>query len=180
MWEEYDVTRPIPQDVFDEAYGLLCRSLPKEEWREEAVQRALLQNPAYKLRLLSQEGRVIALLAVWEWESLRYMEHLAVDGALRGQGLGGRAVLEYISGDARPLVLEVEPGESTIAARRIGFYERLGLFYNAHAYKQPPLQPGFSPLRLQLMSWPGPLSEAEFASVRRFLYENVYGITKHG
>ncbi len=176
QWEIYSYQSPIDQAAFDSAYDLLTTALPPQECRILSDQQALLQHPAYRLRLLrAEDGNVNGLLAVWEWEHLRYVEHFAIHSRLRGKGAGGQALSSYLAMDNRPLVLEVEPAGSTpMAQRRIGFYQRLGLHLNDYPYAQPPLRAGQPMLPLRFMTWPSPIALEEFKIMRDFLYREVY------
>lgn len=175
----YTWHHPIPDAVFGAAYKLLCASLPEEESRSYDGQLALFHNPHYQMRIMQNNaGDVVALLAVWEWEHIRYGEHFAVAPSLRGQGLGEKILRSYLQEKALPFVLEVEPAGSTLmAARRIGFYRRIGLTLNGYDYLQPPLRESAPWIPLQLMSWPDPISRKSFPELRDFLYRNVYGIS---
>ncbi|WP_347272263.1 hypothetical protein [Paenibacillus sp. N3/727] len=60
------------------------------------------------------------------------MEHIAVDSAIRGSGLGGKLMTQYIEESVKPILLEVEPPVMDLAQRRIGFYENYELSSNSH------------------------------------------------
>lgn len=174
QYQLYTASNPIGEARFDAFFSLLSASLPPDEHRSHTAQKALLDEPAYAI-LTGEEGGVIrAIMAVWEFAGFRYVEHFAVDPALRGQGIGGAMMGEYLRRDARRVILEVEPPETDMAARRIGFYERCGLSLCRFPYVQPPLNPGDGLLPLMLMSSGGALSDDEAAAVRDTLYREVY------
>ena len=50
------------------------------------------------------------------------------------------------------ICLEVELPETEMAARRIGFYERNGFYYNDYFYMQPPIAEGRNAIPLRLMT----------------------------
>ena len=52
------------------------------------------------------------------------------------------------------MVLEVEAYNTTIAKRRIRFYERLGFVRNDIYYLEPPTEQEESPIPLTTMSYP--------------------------
>ncbi|MDE6278234.1 MAG: GNAT family N-acetyltransferase [Muribaculaceae bacterium] len=110
------------------------------------------------------------LLTLWSFGTFRYIEHLAVDSNLRGNGIGAAALAEV----ENPVVLEVEPPEtSAMAARRVEFYKRQGFRLLEVPYVQPPYSPGLPPVRLCLMLRGRllvPVSE-----VIRTLHSRVYG-----
>ena len=103
------------------------------------------------------------------------MEHIAVNAAIRGGGIGKKLLMTYIHSDTRPIVLEVEPmNTSEDAERRIAFYERCGFHLNLFPYAQPPLREGQPMLPLNIMSYPGSLTEDAFTPYKSLLYAEVY------
>ena len=74
-----------------------------------------------------------------------------------------------------PVILEVEPPETEIARRRIGFYQRLGLYLNDFPYTQPSMQKDQPPIPLKIMSWPEKVEENTFRSWQKRIYQAVYG-----
>jgi len=174
QYQLYTASTPIGDARFDAFFALLASSLPPDEHRSHAAQKALLDEPAYAILTGEEAGVIRAIMAVWEFACFRYIEHFAVDPALRGQGIGAAMLREYLCRDARRIVLEVEPPENEIAIRRIGFYERCGLSLSRFSYAQPPLNPGDGMLPLMLMSSGGVLSDDEAAAVRDTLYREVY------
>ena len=105
-----------------------------------------------------------------ELDDFCFVEHLAVSSGIRGGGLGGRFLDDFLQEHPR-VILEVEPPESDIARRRIGFYERHGFFLNRYPYEQPPLRKECGYFPLLLMSSAAPLSEEAFLKVKE---EDVY------
>ncbi|MBB6733857.1 GNAT family N-acetyltransferase [Cohnella zeiphila] len=162
---------------FDEIYAIMKASFPDSETRTYEGQRELLGNPHY--RILAEkngDGKTIAFLAAWEFPSMRFVEHLAVDPAVRSGGIGRALMADYMGQSPLPIVLEVEPPVTELARRRVGFYERLGFHLNPYGYVQPPLREGRREMPLRLMSYPHPLAEEEFERCKRKLYTEVYRV----
>ena len=61
---------------------------------------------------------------MWPMTDALFLEHFAVNPALRSQGLGGRILEELKKQTDCPLVLEAELPETDWARRRLGFYAR--------------------------------------------------------
>lgn len=161
---------------FDEVYDILEEAFPAEELRTREGQRSLIENNKYKLNAYKNgEGNIAAVLAEWRLGDIIFIEHIAAHKNERGSGLGGRLLAEYISNAGRPVVLEVEPPETDIARRRIGFYRRLGFCLNERPYIQPAIREGVDSIPLMIMSYPEPLTEAEFDRFRELAYKYVYG-----
>lgn len=167
------------KEDFSAIFSLMKRSFPLEEFREMAAQERLLQHPAYRIYVVRDGAQKIkSFLAAWEFDTFRFVEHLAVDPSIRGGGLGGKMIEEYLERDKRPVFLEVEPPKTEIARRRIGFYQRHGIRLNQFAYWQQPLREGDVPMPLLVMSWPEPVSAQEFEPFKKIIYREVYGVTE--
>jgi ribosomal protein S18 acetylase RimI-like enzyme len=158
-------------------FSIMEATFPECEIRTYAGQRALLSNPYYRLVTETDDnGSIIAFLAGWEFPLFRFVEHIAVNPAIQGGGIGTKLMSAYIEQSTKPVLLEVEPPDTSIAQRRVSFYERLGFQLNPFQYVQPPLRDGQADLPLNIMSYPQPLKEAEFVMFREILYTEVYKI----
>ncbi len=164
-------------NVFERVYEIMSASFPENEYRTQFGQKELLRHPEYRLITESDDnGQIIAFLAVWEFPIFRFIEHFAVDAAMRGSGIGDRLMSQYLGESDKLTVLEVELPEDIISCRRIRFYERLGFHLNEYPYVQPPLRVGGQDLPLKIMSYPKPLTEQEFLACKSLLYDKVYRI----
>ncbi|MGG1941213.1 GNAT family N-acetyltransferase [Paenibacillus polymyxa] len=167
----------INEHDFSEIYAIMESSFPASECRTFEAQKALLKHPSYRIITeKNEQGNIVAFLAGWEFAHFRFVEHIAVDSRIRGGGLGQKLMGRFISQSDQPVVLEVEPPVDEWSRRRIGFYERMGFHLNHFEYVQPPLREGQADLRLQIMSYPGALSEQEFTPFKEILYTEVYGL----
>lgn len=165
------------QKRFDQVFEIMKQSFPEAEYREYSEQTKLLSNSCYRLITeKNEQNEVIGFLAGWEFESFRYIEHLAVSPNIRGGGIGKRLMERYMKQTAKTVILEVELPEDEMKRRRIGFYERLGFCLGDHSYVQPPLRAvGQETLSLQIMSYPAKLNPTQFEMVKKMLYKEVYG-----
>jgi len=165
----------LTESDFDEVFAIMEASFPSDEHRPYGEQKKLQEIPAYRLYGYRDESGVLrGFMAVWCWEELWFLEHFAVDGACRGQGLGSRMVQELIGLSPRGLCLEAEPPETDLAVRRIGFYERSGFRLHPYPYTQPPISEGKNPVPLQIMTCKLPVTPEMFAQIRDLLYGRVY------
>lgn len=172
----FHIGNPIPEHLFEQVYTLMQDSFPPAERRTFDGQRVLLSNPHYRLRIQAGSSAITAMMAVWEFTAFRFVEHIAISPSLRGQGLGGQWIDDYAADNSTPIILEVEPPETEIAARRIGFYQRHGFHACPFSYQQPSMQPGQPSIPLLLMQSGKPLTKSAFLQVRDTLYREVYGI----
>ncbi|MBB4823076.1 ribosomal protein S18 acetylase RimI-like enzyme [Sporosarcina luteola] len=167
----------IDDREFDQLYALMEASFPNSERRTYAGQKALLEDPHYRLLTRTDDNnRITAFLASWEFTTFRFVEHIAVDPVMRGSGTGGNLMSHYMEESTKPVILEVELPDSELAQRRIGFYERLGFHLNPFDYMQPALQEGQTDLPLYIMSYPRPITEDEFTHYKETLYSVVYKV----
>ncbi|MBO5354866.1 MAG: GNAT family N-acetyltransferase [Clostridia bacterium] len=163
---------------FDQVFALMEKSFPEDERRPFAEQKALLGNPVYKIYGLREAQTVIAFAAVYQFDTFMFVEHLAVAPSHRNKGLGALILQELGKIAKNRICLEVEPPETEIATRRIGFYRRNGFHLCPCPYVQPAISKGRTPVPLQIMSTNGVLGEAEFEAIRKTLYEKVYGVNE--
>lgn len=90
---------------FDKVFAIMKVSFPDSERRTYAGQKELLADPHYRL-ITETDGnnKMIAFLAVWEFPLFRFVEHIAVDSAIRGSGLGGKLMTLYIEKSVKPIL----------------------------------------------------------------------------
>jgi len=160
---------------FKLVYRLMKQSFPLDEYRPLEEQRALLKNPSYTVYVRYHEMQGIqAFAAVWHFAEFAFIEHIAVNPNFRNEGIGGEFLQDVLNKFSVPVILEVEPPETDVAFRRIGFYERSGFHLNDYSYTQPPIAAGKNPIPLLLMSSGSKLSHAQFDAVKSTLYREVY------
>ena len=168
----------MPEKAFAELYNIMEYSFPEDERRDRDEQRNIAENRAFGVLTAEENGAVIGFMTFWQLSGCVYIEHFAISRGLRGNGLGTEMIKQFCERFCGcGIVLEAEPpalGE--IAARRVGFYSRLGFFLNDFPYRQPPYRQDGNPVELKIMSLRKPLSEDEFRDVKRLLYADVYHI----
>lgn len=174
QYQLYNVANPLGDVRFDAVFSLMDRSFPSNEHRVRDRQRALLGEPAYAVLTGEREGKILAFMGVWEFDEFRFIEHFAVDPALRGAGNRGRDAARLSLPGYAACGARSRAANTDFAVRRIGFYQRMGLTLSDFPYTQPPLNPGDEWLPLLLMSSGGALTDAEAAAVRDTLYRVVY------
>lgn len=115
-------------------------------------------------------------LGFWQLPRFAFLEHFAVVPAVRGKGMGSRALKAWMKEVNQPIVLEVEPPVTEMAQRRIEFYQRAGFHLNSFPYQQPPYDVHKPWVPLQVMSYPAQLDLQEFEEVVQVLYQKVYNV----
>ena len=163
------VLQRINETDFPEIYRIMQASFSDDEYRPYDEQLALFEEPEYRIYYMPA-----GFLAVWEFESFIYIEHFAVDPALRNSGTGSAMLQELVKQYQKPICLEVELPEDELTRRRIGFYERNGFVFNEYPYIQPPISKGKSPVPLRIMTYRSEITREEFQKMKEILYRRVY------
>lgn len=159
----------INETDIPEIYRIMQASFSDDEYRPYDEQLALFEEPEYRIYYMPA-----GFLAVWEFESFIYIEHFAVDPALRNSGTGSAMLQELVKQYQKPICLEVELPEDELTRRRIGFYERNGFVFNEYPYIQPPISKGKSPVPLRIMTYRSEITREEFQKMKEILYRRVY------
>lgn len=171
----YSTENPMPRESFERLFRIIEYSFPKNERRGFDEHFDEFQKPYFRSLIQEENENIEGFMNYWQLNGFVYLEHFAIAKELRGQGLGSE-LMEKLCGIVKcPIILEVEPPETSNAAiHRIGFYQRLGFHLNEYEYYQPPYHKGEKPVRLMIMSRPFPLSETRFAEIKRILYRDAY------
>ena len=158
---------------FAEAADLYLEAFPPEERRDGIG--ASLGAPRFLLESILLDGAFAGFATTWRLDGFTFLEHVATVPAVRGTGVGG-AALRRVLARAALVVAEAEPSDrGTMAARRLAFYEGLGLLENPGDYVQPSYGVGKPPVPMRLLSSPRLLHDGERASVTAQLEREVYG-----
>lgn len=163
---------------WDEAWELYEQAFPyNERWSAEGYDRAL-GDPRFEADGIWRGEEFIGLLFHWDVGQYRYVEHLAVSPALRGQNMGSQALTAFCRKVGR-VILEIDPPVDDISIRRRHFYERLGFVTNPYEYIHPSFRKPFKPHQLILMSYPGPITYEEARGFADFVREAVLSYSEH-
>jgi ribosomal protein S18 acetylase RimI-like enzyme len=160
---------------FNQIFQLLQDSFPVDEYRTYKEQKALLEQPEYQIYVYKhQPDTITALLAVWEFDTLVFVEHFAVHSSYRNRGIGGRMLDELLQRFGKRVCLEVEPPVDSMTSGRVAFYERHGFFLNHYPYMQPAMSEGKCAIPLLVMTYGDKVNEEEFEVIKQTLYTRVY------
>ena len=164
---------------FEQVYRIMETSFPSDEHRPYEEQLELMENPNYQIYVAKEDDNILEIqgfMAVWQFESLSFIEHFAVDSKYRNTGLGSRMLCEIREHLTGRICLEVELPDNDMAKRRIKFYQRNGLYYNDYPYIQPAISKGRNPIPLRIMTSGGVVSQGEYQEIRDILYREVYRV----
>ena len=166
--------RKMNADEFDSVFSILVDSFPADEYRDYEKQRRLPDNNRYSIYVLIDCNKIKGFIAVWEFDDLIFIEHLAVCEKYRNQGTGTSLLKQICSMTDKDICLEVELPETEKAKRRIAFYERNGFFLNNYEYEQPAYSADKKAVPLLIMTYNKPVSYERFKEIRKELYLHVY------
>lgn len=172
-----NVLSKLELNEFDRVYSIMEDSFPADEHRTYQEQKELLDNQSYSIYVVRDNGttgEIQGFMSVWQFDDFGFIEHFAVDGSMRNTGLGSRMLKEISELLTGRICLEVELPDTDLARRRIGFYQRNGLFHNEYPYIQPAISKGRNPIPLRIMTSGGEIGEDEFRKIRDILYREVY------
>ena len=147
--------------LFAKVWNLYKKSFPPEERRQLRTQKKIMNNPLYHFEVATENDKLIGLILWWEFEDIKYIEHLAILPRLRGKYYGLHVLKSVIEKSKTPILLEVEHPTTEINKRRINFYQRIGFILNEHDYKQPPYKKGGKFVPLMLMTFPEAITKKE-------------------
>lgn len=174
----YDMENPMTREQYAALFKIMEYSFPACERRDFDEQFSEFQREAFRSMVLEDSEnplKILGFMNYWELSKLVYLEHFAVAREFRRHGIGGQLMKRLREIYDIPVILEVEPPEtSDYAVRRIRFYENLGFFANDYEYYQPPYRANEVPVRLILMSSGKPLSPEEFVRIRNVIYSEAY------
>ena len=161
---------------FYKVYSIMEASFPPDEHRPYDEQKELLDNPCYSIYVAkdNNEGEIQGFMAVWQLDSLGFIEHFAVDSKYRNTGLGSRMLQEIRSYLTGRICLEVELPDDDISKRRINFYHRNGFCYNDYPYIQPAISKGRNPIPLRIMTSETKIDMVEYDKIKNTIYKEVY------
>lgn len=153
-------------------------AFPAEERRPTAAWTQLVeQSRQFRVMAYAAADRLTGFISYWDFNDFVYVEHFAVSTQERNRGWGAQ-IFKLLQKEIgwRPVVLEVETPDTPMAARRIGFYERLGLVLSNVPYMQPPYRKGDDWFPLLLMSTDNAFLSANATRVKREIHTKVYGV----
>lgn len=161
-----------------EAWEIYLQSFPhNERWNEMDYDRALA-DPLFEADGIWSDGQLAGILFHWQAVGCRYLEHLAISPALRGQNMGSKVLSAFCEKVGR-VILEIDPPVDEISIRRRHFYERLGFVMNPYDYWHPSFYKPFKTHQLMLMSYPEAITYDQARVFADFVRESVLCYSEH-
>jgi ribosomal protein S18 acetylase RimI-like enzyme len=163
--------------LFPQAWILYKKSFPPEERRQLRTQKKIMNHPLYRFEVITEKNQLTGIILWWNFDDVRYIEHIATSPRIRGKGYGLHLLNRFISESAIPVILEVEYPVSEINKRRIAFYQRTGFVCNPHPYRQPPYKKGGASIPMMLMSYPNALTASETTLFCKKYHSIIYNVS---
>lgn len=158
---------------------LLVDTFPPEEYRQlEHLREYTDRTGNFHNNIIFDDETPLGLLTYWDFDSFYYVEHFAINPALRNGGYGKRTMDYLLSMVDQPVVLEVERPTEEMAKRRIEFYQRQGFRLWTQNYEQPPYKAGDKYLPMYLMVYGNLEPAKDYETVKAKIYSEVYGVNE--
>lgn len=171
-----EITRIVPSDskLWEQVWKLYNESFPQYERRRINSHERACEDAAYHTDIAIENGNLLALIFYWEYPGTAYVEHVAVNPAMRGNNVGSTLMREFMERyKDSTVILEIDPPVDEISKRRLGFYERLGFKDTGFSYQHPSYTKNGTPHHLNILSWPEAVSEHEFERFKEFMFKKV-------
>ncbi|MDL2215317.1 GNAT family N-acetyltransferase [Dysgonomonas sp. OttesenSCG-928-M03] len=144
---------------FEKIYSV---SFPVYEQRNFDQQVEAFADEHYHLYCIISNEQISSFVAFWDFGRYVYVEHMAVNGKLRGQHIGTDTLRLFMEEIGKSVVLEIDPVEDGTSAKRLRFYEKLGFVMNPFVHFHPAYDISYKPHRLSVLSKPYILSEQQY------------------
>ncbi|MGL5698151.1 MAG: GNAT family N-acetyltransferase [Kluyvera sp.] len=161
--------------LFSRVDALYALAFPWHEQRERAAKQQALSDSRYALEAWFDGEQFVGMSGSWLIDDMLYIEHLAVDGALRSKGYGKILLAELLL-RAPVTVLEIDPLTTEIAHRRLRFYASMGFAANPWAHAHPTYHQGIADHKLVVLSYPQKIDEAKYQRFNTALRQVVMGL----
>lgn len=164
-------------EEFDQFYQILLNNFPTKEIKEYNYMKDTFYAGHYQVLTLKKDHQIVGIMSFYQHDDFRFIDYFAIDGALKGNGMGSKMLQYFIGLDDQMVILEVEHPENEQSERRIGFYQRNGLYLNDQFnYFVPPVRNLKHRLYFHLMSSKRELDNIEFEKYYPQILKMVYGI----
>lgn len=157
----------VSDRFYKQFYDIYAVSFPKHEQRSLQQQKDAFSHEQYHLLCFLTEKDVAAFIAYWDFDDHIYIEHLAVNNAMRSKQIGTSVLRDFIQKKhPQPVILEIDPLMDEVAERRWQFYRKLDFVLNDYVHYHPSYTSIYEPHELLVLSTPEVLSQT--------LYDTFY------
>jgi GNAT superfamily N-acetyltransferase len=155
--------------LWDAVWRLYIESFPPHERRQAPSHARASADPRFRSvaaverKASGEDGELLALLFWWQGPGFVFVEHIAVNPAIRGRNIGSQ-VLQWLidNSGADKVILEIDPPVDEVSCKRLHFYERLGFVADPTPYFHNSYAEGGQRHPLVLLCRPALLTRPEF------------------
>jgi len=151
--------------LFAQVDALYESAFPLHEKRSLTAKIRALNHANYQLQAWFDGDLFVGMMGIWHFGDYFYIEHLAVNDTLRGQGYGKRMLNQFLE-QSPQTVLEIDPLTTEIARKRLHFYQSLGFQVNHYPHTHPTYHEHLADHQLIVLSHPRPIDPQQY---KRFL-----------
>lgn len=165
---------PSNNNIWQQVWRLYIDSFPEYERRRISSHTAACDNEQFHTQIAVENGNLMAILFYWRYDNFIYVEHLAVNPAMRNRNAGTTVLSEFIEANAdSTVILEIDPPIDEISQRRRRFYQRIGFIENTYNYNHPSYSRNGPEHELVIMSHPKALQQEEFDQFKQYMKDVV-------
>ena len=113
-------------EEFDRFYQILSNNFPTKEIKEYNYMKDTFHAGLYQVLTLKDNDQIVGIMSFYQHDDFRFIDYFAIDGSLKGKGMGSKMLQYFINLDDKMVILEVEHPEDEQSKRRIAFYQRNG------------------------------------------------------
>ena len=157
-------------EEFDRFYQILSNNFPTKEIKEYNYMKDTFHAGLYQVLTLKDNDQIVGIMSFYQHDDFRFIDYFAIDGSLKGKGMGSKMLQYFINLDDKMVILEVEHPEDEQSKRN-------GLYLNDQfEYFVPPVRNLKHRLYFHLMSSKRKINNIEFEKYYPQILKMVYGI----
>jgi len=159
---------PLDDDksaLFARVDALYESAFPLHEKRNYAAKIRAFNHANYQQQAWFDGELFVGMIGMWDFGDYSYIEHLAVNDRLRGQGYGKRMLSQFLQ-QFPQTILEIDPLTTEIAHKRLHFYQSLGFQINHFPHFHPTYHEHLADHQLIVLSYPRQIDQQQY---QRFL-----------
>lgn len=165
---------PSNNNIWQQVWRIYIDSFPEHERRRISSHSAACDNEQFHTQIAVENGNLMAILFFWKYDGVIYVEHLAVNPAMRNRNVGTTVLSEFIEANAgSSIILEIDPPIDEISQRRLKFYQRIGFIENTYQYTHPSYNRNGLEHELVIMSYPKALQHETFDRFNQYMKDVV-------
>lgn len=167
--------RDVNDPLFAAVWKIYETSFPIFEQRTLEHQQTALRSPDFYFMAYHEGDTLVGFIGYWEIGDYLYIEHYAINPALRGGGYGSKILNALIGNTDRTIILEIDEVKDEISTRRLHFYQRLGFVMNPyvhplHRYRE---NAEHEDAKLSILTYPKAIDRETYERFNRDLGEIV-------